>query len=184
MEDQFVFNKIFLTKGWGVHKEKLSSFEMALRKAEIARFNLVKVSSIIPPGCKIISKAKGLSQLKSGQILYLVLARAETNEPNRMVSASIGMAIPRDPTKYGYISEHHSFGQTAKEVGDYSEDLAATMLASTLGIQFDLDKGWDWRREQFKMGGNIVKTQNLTQVARGDMKHNWTTVISAAVFVP
>ncbi len=184
MAEQFLFNKIFLTKGVGVHKEKLASFEMALRQAEIARFNLVKVSSIIPPGCKIIPRSKGLEQLKSGQVVYLVLARAETNEPNRMVSASIGLAIPRDPTKYGYISEHHCFGQTAKEVGEYAEDLAASMLASTLGVKFDIDKAWDTRREQFKVAGHIVKTQNKTTFSRGDLKHYWTTAIAAAVFVP
>jgi arginine decarboxylase len=182
--DALVFDKLFLTKGVGLNTEKLSSFEMALRKAKIASYNLVRVSSIIPPGCKIIPRAQGIRKLRPGQVVFCVLAQAETNESNRMIASSIGLAIPRDPAKFGYISEHHSFGQTIREAGDYSEDLAATMLASTLGVPFDLDRAWDERKEQFRVGGQIVKTQNITAVARGNPKRLWTTVLSAAVFVP
>src|SRR6185437_8183051 len=48
--------KCFFTKGVGVHKERLASFELALRSAGLAFCNLVLVSSIYPPGCKRISK--------------------------------------------------------------------------------------------------------------------------------
>jgi arginine decarboxylase len=48
--------EIFLTKGVGRHKYRLKSFEEALRKAGVAQQNLVSVSSILPPGCKIISR--------------------------------------------------------------------------------------------------------------------------------
>lgn len=65
---------LFLTKGAGRHKEKLTSFEMALRDAGIAGFNLVRVSSIFPPGCKLIPKSKGLQILSPGQIIFTVLA--------------------------------------------------------------------------------------------------------------
>ena len=46
----------FVTKGIGISKEKLTSFEMALRDADIAQYNLVRVSSIMPPHTKIITK--------------------------------------------------------------------------------------------------------------------------------
>jgi len=127
---------MFFTKGVGVHKEKLSSFELALRDAGIEKCNLVYVSSIFPPNCKTITKEKGVEFLKPGQITYCVMAKNETNEPNRLISASIGLAIPKDNKQYGYLSEHHSFGEKAVKSGDYAEDLAATMLATTLGIQF------------------------------------------------
>ena len=46
--------KIFLTKGVGTHKERLASFELALRDAGIASCNLVYVSSIVPPNCAVL----------------------------------------------------------------------------------------------------------------------------------
>ena len=178
----FIPKRVFFTKGVGVHKEKLASFEEALRKAGIAHFNLVTVSSILPPHCKISQKAPCLNDMQPGQIVFTVLARNATDEHRRLVSASIGLAQPKDKNRYGYLSEHHSFGETNEVVGDYSEDLAASMLASTLGVEFDAAKAWDEKKEIFKVSGLIIKTQNTTQTAIG-VKGLWTTTIAAAVFV-
>lgn len=174
---------IFFTKGVGVHKDKLASFELALRDAGIERCNLVCVSSILPPKCKIIPKEKGLKMLQAGAITFVVLARNETNEPNRLISAAIGLAVPKDRLNYGYLSEHHAFGETAKKSGEYAEDLAATMLATTLGIEFDSDKAWEEREQAYKTSGKIFKTTNLCQSFEGHKDGLWTTVISAAVFI-
>ncbi|MFH0816049.1 MAG: arginine decarboxylase, pyruvoyl-dependent [Methanobacteriota archaeon] len=184
IENGNVPRHVFLTKGTGRHKEKLSSFEMALRDAGIERFNLVRVSSIYPPGCKLIPRKKGLSMLNAGQVVFCVMADNASNEPNRLVAASIGIAIPADEKHYGYLSEHHSFGLTEKANGDYAEDLAAQMLSSTYGIEFDLDEHYDAKKEIFKIDGRIVKTANITQSAIGDKKGCWTTTVAAAVFVP
>jgi arginine decarboxylase len=175
---------LFLTKGVGKHKEQLSSFELALRNAGIANFNLVRVSSIFPPGCKMLPRSRGLRHLKDGQVVFTVMSSTSTNEPNRLVSASVGIAIPNDRTKYGYLAEHKAFGQTFKKAGDYAEDLAATMLATTLGIDFDVDKSWDERKEIWKISGGIVRTTNVTQSAQGDKFGLWTSVVAAALFVP
>lgn len=174
--------KMFFTKGVGRNKEKLSSFEFALRDAGIEKFNLVNVSSIFPPNCKVIPKEKGLEMLKPGQVVFVVMARNETNESNRLVAASVGCAIPADPNTHGYLSEHHSFGQTDEEAGDYSEDLAARMLASTLGIEFDENASYDELKEIWKISGKIVKTTNVTQSAIG-REGFWTSVLAAVVFV-
>jgi arginine decarboxylase len=174
----------FLTKGVGKHKEQLQSFELALRDAGIHHCNLVNVSSIVPPGCKLISRQQGLKLVQPGEITFLVLARNSTNEPHRLIASSIGVAIPSGKNNCGYLSEHHSFGQTDEVAGDYSEDLAATMLATTMGIPFDPEKAWDERKQQFKTSGMIIKTTNITQSATGDKAGLWTTVIAAAVFVP
>ncbi len=174
---------IFLTKGIGIHKEYLESFELALRSGGIEHCNLVNVSSIIPPGCKIISREKGLKMIEPGEITFAVIAKNSTNEANRLIVASIGAAVPTEKNKYGYLSEHHSFGQTEVEAGDYAEDLAATMLATTMGIHFDPEAAWDERKQLFRTTGMIIKTTNITQSARGDKTGLWTTVIAAAVFV-
>lgn len=176
--------KVFFTKGVGKHKHELQSFELALRSAGIEKCNLVNVSSIIPPNCKIIPKNAGITQLKPGEITYCVMSRNKTNEPNRLVGAAIGVAIPKEKNSYGYISEHHSFGEVSKKLGDHVEDLAATMLAMTLGLDFDPDKAWDERKQEYKMSGRFVRTQSIVQTARGDKNGLWTTVIAAAVFLP
>jgi arginine decarboxylase len=175
--------KMFFTKGIGVHKHKLNSFELALRSAEIEKCNLVTVSSIYPPGCTIISKQKGVEMLKPGQIVYAVMSQNSSNEPGRLMAASIGCAVPMDTNQYGYLSEHHSFGQNEKEAGEYAEDLAAEMLASTLGIPFDVDATYDEKKEIFKIDGRIVKTRNVVQSAVCDRKGLWTTVVAAAIFI-
>ncbi len=176
-------SKFFLTKGVGVHKDKLASFESALRMAGIEKCNLVMVSSILPPGCKRISKSQGLKLLKPGQIVFVVMARESTNEPNRLVSAAVGLAKPAHKEGYGYLSEHHGFGETGKQAGEYAEDLAATMLATTLGIEFDPETAWDERKQIYRASGKIFTTTNICQSAEGRKNGLWTTVISAAVFI-
>lgn len=179
---QMVPSKIFLTKGVGRHREKLASFEMALRDAGIQAVNYVHVSSIFPPGCRLISKDQGIKLLRPGEITFIVMARNETNESHRLISSSVGMAIPSDEKSYGYLSEHHSFGQTDEEAGDYAEDLAAQMLATTLGIPFDEDASWDERQDMWKLSNEIVKTTNITQSAIGQ-RGVWTTILAAAVLI-
>jgi arginine decarboxylase len=174
---------MFLTRGMGKHKTKLQSFELSLRQAGIEKCNLVSVSSILPPKCKIISRARGLEQLHAGQITFVVMARESTNEPSRLIGAGVGVAKPADDNQYGYISEHHGFGQTKSQIADLAEDMAATMLATTLGIDFDPDKAYDERKEIYRMSGKIVHSQSMVQTAEGDKAGLWTTVVSAAVFI-
>ncbi|MCX7779244.1 MAG: arginine decarboxylase, pyruvoyl-dependent [Patescibacteria group bacterium] len=175
--------KVFFTKGVGRHKNYLQSFELALKDAGISPFNLVTVSSILPPGCKRISREEGLKYLKPGQIVFCVMARNSTNEPNRLIAASVGCAWPSEAEAYGYLSEHHSFGEKEVIAGEYAEDLAASMLASTLGIEFEAEKAWDEREQLYKMSGKIIRTSNITQTAEGDKNGLWTSVVAAAVFV-
>ena len=172
--------KVFFTNGVGTHKEELRSFELALRDAGIEKVNLVHVSSILPPRCRVISRSRGLQSLVPGAITYCVMARCSSPEPRRLIAASVGCAIPADRSLYGYLSEHHAFGQSEKEAGDFAEDLAAAMLASTLGIEFDADKSWDEKKDFYRLSDDIVRTTNITQSAV--VKIGWTTVLAAAVF--
>ncbi|OGC11117.1 arginine decarboxylase, pyruvoyl-dependent [candidate division WOR-1 bacterium RIFOXYA12_FULL_52_29] len=174
--------KIFFTKGVGRHREKLASFEMALRDAGIQAVNYVQVSSIFPPGCKLITREQGMKSIKPGEITFIVMSRNDTNESHRLISASVGMAIPSDPNSYGYLSEHHGNGMTDEECGDYAEDIAAQMLATTLGVPFDEDSSWDERQELWKVSDRIVRTTHITQSAIGQ-RSVWTTVLAAAVFL-
>ncbi len=181
--DAIIPKKVFLTRGTGRHKEKLASFELALREAGISPFNLVKISSIFPPYCKIIPKDEGLKLLEPGQIVFLVLSDCSTNEAHRLIASSIGVAIPNNPNHYGYLSEHHCFGRDEKETGQYAEDLAAFMLATILGKDFDLHEIWDEEKSLYKISDEIiVTTRNITQTAQGTAGM-WTTSIAAAVCI-
>ena len=177
-----VAKKLFLTKGVGVADDKLTSFEFALRNAGIAGTNIVLISSIFPPQAKLVSRKDGLKLIKPGQVLFTIYSRNQTNEPHRLVSASVGIAQPKDSSKYGYLSEYESFGQDERKTGDYAEDIAAQMLASSLGIPFDIDKSWDEKRQQWTISGKIYKSQNITQTAKGK-DGKWTTVFAAAVLI-
>jgi arginine decarboxylase len=175
--------RVFLTRGIGIHRQQLSAFEYALRDADIEQQNLVSVSSILAPRCELIPRTVGTAALSPGEITFCVMARAETNELGRHIAAGIGLARPTDPAHYGYISEHHGFGMSEAETGEYVEDLAATMLASTLGIEFNPDAAWDERKRAYEMSNLIVDTHSIVAATEGAPRGDWTCVVAAAVFL-
>lgn len=178
----FIPSKVFFTKGVGRHKSKLGSFERALRDSQIAQFNLVEVSSIFPPNAEIVFREEGLATLKTGQILFLVIAKNSSDELNRLISAAVGLAIPKDRKLHGYLSEHHSFGETEKTAGEFAEDLAAEMLVSTLGIDSHLVR--DENKGIYKLDNRILLTQHTASTAVVEKASEWTTVVAAAVLIP
>tara|TARA_B100000029_G_scaffold498883_1_gene568425 strand:+ start:374 stop:940 length:567 start_codon:yes stop_codon:yes gene_type:complete len=179
----FVPQKIFLTKGIGVHKEKLASFELALRNAGIASLNLITVSSILPPNCEFIDKDTGIQLLLPGQVVPIVLARSESNQPSTLVSSGVGIAVPRDREHYGYLSEHHCTGMNDFQMEEYVEDLAAEMLATTYGIKFDPNASWDEKRELWSIDDRIVRTRSVVQTGDVNSEGYWTTTVAAAVLI-
>lgn len=180
----YVPQRVFFTCGRGVHKERLTSFEMALREAQIASFNLVRVSSIFPPHCKVIIPREGAESLQHGQIIHCVMSENATNEPNRLIAASIGVAIPKDPDLYGYLSEHHSFGENSSVAGRYAEYLAAEMFATLHNEEMNAFEDYNDKDALWHISDNLVETRNVTQVTHGDESGRWTTVVAAAVLLP
>ena len=180
--NSWVPKKIFLTKGAGQHKEKLASFELALREAGIASLNLITVSSILPPKCEFIDRDSGVKLLSHGQVVPIVLARSESNDSSNLVSSGVGVAVPRDREDYGYLSEHHDVNMNDEQMEEYVEDLAAEMLATTYGLKFDPDASWDEKRELWKIDDRIVNTRSVIQTA--SVKEGlWTTTVAAAVLI-
>ena len=154
-----------------------------MRNAGIAACNIVRVSSIFPPNAKLVTRKEGVEYLSPGEVVFAVVAENSTREPHRLVASSIGVAIPSDRNTYGYLSEHHSFGETEEQAGEYAEELAAEMLATTLDVDFDPDKSWDEKKEIYRISNKIVRTANVTQSAIGDKRGRWTTVIAAAILI-
>ena len=174
--------KVFLTKGVGRHKYRLKSFEEALRVAGVAQQNLVQVSSILPSKCKVISREKGIKSLVPGSISFCVLARADTEEHGRLVASSIGVAVPKDSSKWGYLSEVHGHGMNKQKAGDMAEDLAAGMLGTTLGMELNPDTAWSEKEQAYKASGLFIRTTNITQTAKGQ-EALWTTTVAVAMFL-
>jgi len=174
--------KAFLTRGVGRHRYRLKSFEEALRNAGVAQQNLVQVSSIVPPHCHLISQRDGLKRLSPGQICHCVMARADTSEHGRLIASAIGVAIPKDITRWGYLSEVHEYGMNRQRASDLAEDLAADMLGTTLGLEVDPDKAWSEKEQVYKASRLIIRTSNITQTARGQ-KGLWTTTVAIAVLL-
>jgi arginine decarboxylase len=157
--------RVFFTCGVGRDSEYLGSFEMALRAAKIECYNLVTVSSILPPKCRIIPREEGLLDLEPGSVVFTVMSRIASNEPHRRISASIGVAIPQNmEEEWGYFAEHHAFGDDKEKAGQYAEHLAYNMYRSIT------DK-------------TPEKTLNITESAIVDEDGRWTTVLAAAVFL-
>ncbi|HEX9792367.1 MAG TPA: arginine decarboxylase, pyruvoyl-dependent [Planctomycetota bacterium] len=177
----YVPQEVFFTRGYGVHKERLSSFELALRKAGIASYNLVTVSSILPANCLQVTREEGLKKLTPGQIVHVVMARSDTDERNRIASAGVGVAVPRDRDQFGYLSEHHGHGLEEEECGDYVQDLAVEMLCTILGMNYDTSATWDEKRLIWKISGDVYESFDIVQSREGEAS-KWTTVIAAAVF--
>jgi arginine decarboxylase len=174
--------RMFLTKGVGAHRHALTAFEFALRGADIEQQNLVYVSSILPPRCEVITRDAGVELLRPGDITFCVMARSETDEFGRHLYASLGLAKPADPDMYGYISELHGYGMTAEAAGEQAEDLAATMLASTLGLDFDPDAAWNERKQIYEHSNLIIDSESITAAAVCGPGGHWTCAIAAAVF--
>ena len=174
--------KVFLTKGVGRHKYRLKSFEEALRVAGVAQQNLVQVSSILPSKCKVVSREKGIKSLVPGSISFCVLARSDTEEHGRLVASSIGVAVPKDSKKWGYLSEVHGHGMNRQQAGDMAEDLAAGMLGTTLGMELNPDTAWSEKEQAYKSSGLFIRTTNITQTAKGQ-ESLWTTTVAIAMFL-
>ncbi|RXA20183.1 arginine decarboxylase, pyruvoyl-dependent [Methanosarcina sp. MSH10X1] len=163
MITKLIPRKVFFTSGVGIHPEHLESFEVALRDAGIEKFNLVTVSSILPPNCEIVSREDGLKELSPGEIVFCVMSRVSSNEPGRLLSASVGCALPQKINTHGYISEYHAYEETAQDVGDHAEKLARSMYST-------------WANEA------PLRTLSFPRSYSVGESGDWMTVISAAVF--
>src|ERR1700736_7009834 len=95
--------RIFLTKGVGKHRERLTSFELALRDAGIAAQNLVRVSSIFPPNCKMLARKEGVKYLSPGEVVFAVVAEISTHEAGRLLASTFDVAIPSAKNTYGEL---------------------------------------------------------------------------------
>jgi arginine decarboxylase len=174
----------FLTKGVGVHQKDLRAFEEALRDAGINTCNLIKTSSVIPRGCKRVTREEGMKYIQPGQITFAVLAQSQTNEPGQQVVAGIGMAQPKDPSLYGYLTElEEIIGRTDEDVEQDVIEMAIENLATEWNPKFDGDKVYRKGKKNYKLEGKDVMVDSIVQSARGAENNQYTIALAAAVFI-
>jgi arginine decarboxylase len=178
--------KVFLTKGVGVHERQLSSRALARPDAGVEKVNLIKASSIIPPGCQFISPGEGKELLRIGQMTFAIIAEASTNEPHRLISAAIGVAKPDDENEYGFFTEveqEQGYGKTEEKAGAEVMKLAIENLASSWRAPFDPDEDFDPEKTLYRIKNKNVRASHMTQSTFGDKDGLYTTVFVAAVFL-
>lgn len=178
----WVPRKVFLTKGVGVHAERLNSFEEALRDARISPMNLVMVSSIVPPHCEQVEIEEGLKYLSPGQITFCVMSRCESDEDGRLLAAAVALLLPENSNDYGYISEYHGYGKKLDEVEDWVCDQAAELYASAKGFTINWRRAWSEEEYKYTLEERKYSPKYVASVAQG-IKGKWVTVVAAAVFV-
>ena len=157
--------KVFLTSGKGMHESRLGAFENALRQAGIEKYNLVRVSSIMPPECKFVSKTEGLKEFKPGEIVFCVLSDSYTNNPEDSVSAAIATAYHNDSSIHGYVAEIKEKNSSLEKTEQKAVALAKNML------------------ETISKSKTKMECKSIVEYSKPSSSGKWTCVICAAVFI-
>src|SRR5215213_8131719 len=176
--------KFFLTKGTGVHEKEMRAYEEALRDAGVHTGNFIKTSSVVPPGCQLISRQQGVRLIKPGQITFAVMAESQTNEPGQIITAGIGMARPKDPSHYGYLTELESIiGRTPEDVEQDVIEMAIENLVTEWNPKFDGDKVYRKGKKNYRLERRDIEVDSIVESAKGAEKNQYTIVMALAVFI-
>lgn len=98
-------DKYILNSSIGYGKSELTSFDNALLNCKIANYNLVKVSSILPARCKKVEEV----DIPEGSVIFTAYANLSSNKKGEIISAAVGVGIPKDKEKIGVIMECSGF---------------------------------------------------------------------------
>lgn len=96
----------FFAKGTSEGFTPLNAFDGALINAGLGDYNLVKVSSIIPPNCK----EKIDIEIPYGSLVPIAYASITSDIPGEIISAAVAIALPEDNTLTGLIMEYSARG--------------------------------------------------------------------------
>jgi arginine decarboxylase len=177
-------SRFFLTSGVGVHKHELVSLELALQQAGIEGCNLSRVTSTVPVGCVLVSRDEGIKQLRSGQITFAVQAKVSTCEPHRRIAAALGLVVPADSQTPGCISAVEESGAgDERSAADLAELVALEVFAARTRTPFDADAEWDRKKRVYQVGDKTIHVKRITEVAIGRDDGQYTSVLTAAVFL-
>jgi arginine decarboxylase len=106
--------KIYLTTGVGFGKTPISAFDSALRDAGVDNFNLLTLSSVVPPGAEVVFEKYVPEGDQWGNKLYCVMAEIRTRESGQFIGAALGWYQLDDGR--GVFVEHMEKGETQEAV--------------------------------------------------------------------
>jgi len=107
---------IRVTKGVGTGETRMAAFDAALYAAGIANYNLVRLSSIIPPGFEVRVEQCNENDKNFGDRLYVVYASQVEDEVGKGAWAGIGWVLAQDGSGKGLFTEHEAHSE--QEVRD------------------------------------------------------------------
>jgi arginine decarboxylase len=158
----------------------------ALRQAGVADCNLVKVSSVLPPGVRLIDRAEAEQLLRPGNVVFAVIAQAVTQEPHQRLSVGVGWAIPDKPGVPGYVAEveeEQGHGMSAEACADEVGATAIRLLAERLRVKCDAETLWKKRKSGLALGRTRVLADSLTETVVGDEQGRYTAAVALAVYL-
>jgi arginine decarboxylase len=98
-------NLMWLTEGHAEGETKLNAFDNALIGAGIGQWNLVKLTSVAPPGAQLTNDPV---PIEAGSVVPAVLASAISDRPGERITACLGIGL--SPSSHGMIMEHSGVG--------------------------------------------------------------------------
>lgn len=122
--------KIFLSSGIGSGPTKLAAFDSALNHAGIANYNLIRLSSVIPPNTEIV-EGETIAGIW-GDRLYVVMAEMRVDTPNTEAWAGVGWVQEKESGKGLFVEHEGNSEQTV--VQDIKQSLTALM--ATRNVDF------------------------------------------------
>ncbi len=122
--------RFFLTSGWGEASTELNAFDAALIKAGIGDTNLVKMSSILPPGAE---QVEGF-EFRKGSLVPLAFGTIASSRPGTLISAAVAVGIPEDPRAAGLIMECEAEGPS-EECERLARDMVREGMETIRGVR-------------------------------------------------
>ena len=181
---RFVPPRVFFTSGTGTHRLERVAIQHAMQQAGVSQCNLVKVSSVLPPDTQIISRQQGLRLLTPGNVVFAVIAQAETNEPSQRITPAVAWAKPKKPGVPGVIAEvedNLTHGKNEETAADEVGEEAITILGETLGTRVDAKRKWDRRRKTLRIGSTTVEIGWLAASIEGPEQKGGEADFAAAI---
>jgi arginine decarboxylase len=188
----FVPRRVFFTSGVGRHEQERVATQHAMAAAGVPRVNLVKISSVIAPRCQIISRQQGIRLLRSGSIVFAVIAQGMTKEPHQRVTPAIAWSKPEDENETGFIAEveeQNANGLSEKAAEDRVGEEALILQAAHFGVKVNAERAWAGRgrSRSVRLGGKRVRVGSLCASIVGaeaeEGEEQYSTAVVLAVFL-
>ncbi len=145
---------IIITSGKGSGKTTLSAFDNALFDAGVSNYNLITLSSIIPPNTVIKQQKYKTPDSEYGYRLYTVMSEIRSRESGRWIGAVIGWCQEEDGR--GVFVEHKAIENTEEMVKTYLYEEVKKSLSDLCRL-----RGFTFSTVKMRMKLSIAKVTEI-----------------------